>query len=140
MASGDALFAFFPAGNTPPASSFATFDTVAGATGIRLVLDFRGETGDETAIFEGYFPAHYAGGGVDVVVDYSPDGTVNAAIEFEVSIESLQDNDDQDAGGADFVASGAGSLASLPVSGDSGAVASLSRSLPFGNSVSGLPE
>ena len=102
MASGDTLFAFFPSGNLPPTASFATLDTFAGATGVRLVLDFRGDTGDETAIFEGYFPAHYAGGGVNVVIDYSTDGTDADAIEFEVSIESLQDNDDQDAGGADF--------------------------------------
>ena len=44
------------------------------------------------------------------------------------------------AGGADFASSGAGSLASPPLSGDSVAVAPLSRSPPFGNSVSGSSE
>lgn len=101
MASGDTLFSFLPQQNEPPASAFATLDTVAGATGVRAVLDFDGAA-DETAIFSGYFPSHYAGGGVDVVIDYSTDGTDADAVEFEVSIESLQDNDDQDAGGADF--------------------------------------
>ena len=104
MASGDTLFQFFPQGNQPPSSNFATLDTFAAATGFRQVLDFIGSGGavDEVAIFEGYWPSHYGGGGIDVVVDYSTDGTSVGAVQWEVSVEVLQDADDQDAAGQDF--------------------------------------
>ena len=102
MASGDTLFVFTPANNVPPASAFATLDTFAAATGLREVLDFDGSAANETAIFSGVWPSAYAGGGIDVIIHYSPDGTVNAAIQFEVSVEVVQDDDDQDAGGQDF--------------------------------------
>ncbi|KKK62098.1 hypothetical protein LCGC14_3007710, partial [marine sediment metagenome] len=39
---------------------------------------------------------------VDVVVKYSTDGTDVDAIQLEASMEVLQDDDDQDAGGQDF--------------------------------------
>ena len=104
MASGDTLFAFFPQQNEPPGTNFATVDTFAAATGDRLVLDFIGSGGsaDESAIMSGYWPSHYDGGGVDVIVDYSTDGTSVGAGQWEVSIEVLQDADDQDAAGQDF--------------------------------------
>ena len=50
----------------------------------------------------GGWPAHYDGGGVNVVVWYSTDGTAVGAVEFEVSFEVVQDDDDTDAGGQDF--------------------------------------
>ena len=102
MASGDTLFVFTPANNIPPASNFATLDTFAAATGFREVLDFDGSAADETAIFAGVWPSNYAGGGIDVIIDYSLDGTDAQAIQFEVSAEVVQDDDDQDAGGQDF--------------------------------------
>jgi len=104
MASGDTLFQFFPQNNQPPSSNFATLDTFAAATGSRLVLDFIGSGGsaDEVAIFEGYWPSHYGGGGIDVKIDYSTDGTSVGVVQWEVSVEVLQDGDDQDAGGQDF--------------------------------------
>ena len=104
MASGDTLFQFFAQNNQPPATNFATLDVVYAATGSRLVLDFIGSGGsvDEVAIFEGYWPSHYGGGGIDVVIDYSTDGTDVDIVEWEVSAEVLQDTDDQDAAGQDF--------------------------------------
>lgn len=104
MASGDTLFEFLILSNQTSTANFATPDFFSGSTGIRLVLDFIGSGGsvDETAFFESYFPSHYDGGGVDVILDVSTDGTSTGAMQYEVSIESLQDGDDQDAGGATF--------------------------------------
>jgi len=102
MASGDTLFVFTPIDNVPPASAFATLDTFAAATGFRLVLDFNGSAANETAIFSGVWPSNYTGGGIDVIIHYSLDGTDAQDIQFEVSIEVVQDDDDQDAGGQDF--------------------------------------
>lgn len=102
MASGDTLFIFTPVNNVPPASAFATLDSFTAATGLRLVLDFDGSAANETAIFPGVWPSNYAGGGIDVIIDYSLDGTDAQDVQFEVSVEVVQDDDDQDAGGQDF--------------------------------------
>ena len=104
MASGDTLFVFEPQNAVLPATNYATFDTFNAATGIRLVLDFIGSGGsaDEAAMFSGVWPSHYDGGGINVVVHYSTDGTSVGAVQWEVSVEVLQDTDDQDAGGQDF--------------------------------------
>ena len=102
MSSGDTIFKFTPPQNIPPSSNFATADTFAAATGFRLVLDFDGTAANETAIFADVWPSNYAGGGIDVIIDYSLDGTDAQAIQFEVSVEVIQDDDDQDAGGQDF--------------------------------------
>ncbi len=103
MASGNTLFSFFPANNVPPSTNYATRAWIAALTGVRDVLVFEGSGGsnDESAIFPEYFPSQYGGGGVNVMVDYSTDGTDVDAVQFEVSIESLQDGDDQ-TGTADF--------------------------------------
>ncbi len=102
MASGDTVFVFLPANNVPPSSNFATLDTFAAATGLRSVLDFDGVAADETAIFPSVWPSNYAGGGINVIIHYSTDGTDIDAVQFEVSVEVIQDDDDQDAGGQDF--------------------------------------
>ncbi len=102
MASGDTLFIFTPANNVPPATNYATLDTFAAATGLREVLDFDGTAANETAIFSGVWPSNYAGGGVNGIIDYSLDGTDAQDVQFEISIEVVQDDDDQDAGGQDF--------------------------------------
>lgn len=104
MASGDTLFIFLPGDNIPPDSNYATLDVIAAATGNRECLDFVGSGGsaDEAAIFEGVWPSHYDGGGINVVIHYSTDGTSTGAVQWEVSVEVVQDADDQDAGGQDF--------------------------------------
>ena len=104
MSSGNTLFKFFPQDNEPPATNFATRDTFAAASGDRLVLDFIGSGGsvDEIAIFSDFWPSNYDGGGIDVVAHYSTDGTDVDVVQFEVSVEVIQDRDDQDAAGQDF--------------------------------------
>lgn len=102
MASGNTLFIFLPEDNIPPTTAFATYDTFAAATGNRSVLDFDGAAADETAIFQGVWPSHYSGSGINVVLHYSTSGTDAEAVQFEVSVEVIQDGDDQDAGGQDF--------------------------------------
>ena len=102
MASGQTIFEFFAQDNQPPATNFATPDTFAAVTGDRHVLDFAGAGADESAIMQRWWPSHYDGGGIDVIVDFSTDGTVTAAIQFEISIEKIIDTSDQDAGGVDF--------------------------------------
>lgn len=104
MASGDTLFEFFPKQNHPPATNYATPDEFAAATGYRPILDFIGSGGsaDEAAFFEEFWPSYYGGGGVNIYIDYSTDGTSVGAVQWEVSIEVIQDADDQDAGGQDF--------------------------------------
>ena len=102
MASGDTMFVFLPQNNEPPTTAYATLDTFAGATGVRWVLDFDGAAANESAIFSGVWPSNYAGGGINVVIHYSTSGTEVGAVQFEVSAEVLQDQDDQDAGGQDF--------------------------------------
>lgn len=102
MASGDTLFVFEPQMATLPSTGYATFDAFAAATGVRLVLDFDGTTANESAMFSGVWPSHYDGGGINVVVHYSTNGTSVGAVQWEVSVEVLQDTDDQDAAGQDF--------------------------------------
>lgn len=97
MASGDTLFIFEPKDNVPPNSAYATLDVIAAVTGLREVLDFAGSSPDEVAIFESVWPSHYGGGGIDVKIHYSMDGTSTGAVEWEVSVEVTKDNADQDA-------------------------------------------
>ena len=65
MASGDTLAVFTPLHNEPPAASFATLDTRNSIP----VLDFN-DSADESAIFRGLMPRHYAGGGVTVTIGW----------------------------------------------------------------------
>lgn len=101
MASGDTLFVFTATDfNANPTTNYATFDTFAATTGIRPVLDFIGSGGsaDETAIALCAIPAHYDGGGVNVVVWYSPDGTQADPVQWQVAFEGLSDGDETDTG------------------------------------------
>jgi len=106
MASGDFIVGLEAEAftETDGATNPATFDTFAAASGFRVVLDFIGSGGaaDEHAIAKFYMPSNYAGGGLDTVVWYSTDGTSVGAVDWEVSFEVVQDDDDQDAGGQDF--------------------------------------
>lgn len=104
MSSGDLLFVLYPEDNSPPDTNPATPDRFAAATGFRDCLDFVGSGGsaDEVAIFKVTYPEWYDGGGIDIVNDYSTDGTSVGAVEWELSAETLKDQDDQDAGGEDF--------------------------------------
>lgn len=104
MATTNTMFEFLATDGQPPQTNYATLDTFAAADGDRYVLDYVGSGGsaDETSYFEGFWPSEYDGGGIDVVIDYSTDGTSGGAVEWEVSVEVLQNTDDQDAGGQTF--------------------------------------
>jgi hypothetical protein len=66
MASGDTLVVFTPLGNEPPAATFATLDL----RNAHPVLDFDAAA-DESAVFTGVMPRHYAAGGVTVYIHWA---------------------------------------------------------------------
>ena len=89
MASGDVLAVFTPHSNLPPSSAFATFDTRAGF----LVLDFD-DTTDESAIFMGFLPNNYAGGGFTVKVLWMATSATSGTISLDVAFMSVTDDAD----------------------------------------------
>ena len=93
MASGDLIFEGLPHGSIPPSSAYATLDTVAGSAGVFPVLDFAGATADESATWTFVVPSQYAGGGVNIEIDYAMDGTVGTAVQWEVSMGKTVDGD-----------------------------------------------
>jgi hypothetical protein len=66
MGSGQTLAVFYPSDNEPPAANPATLDL----RNLRPCLDFDATT-NETAIFTGVMPQHYAGGGVTVYIHWA---------------------------------------------------------------------
>ncbi len=88
MAAGDLLAGFTTQCNEPPSSNAATPDVRNG----HPVLDFDDST-DESAVFTGWMPWHYGGGGITVyaVVSFAID--INAAHEgqLEISFERIGD-------------------------------------------------
>lgn len=89
MASGDILAVFTPLQNEPPASSFATLDTRNGY----LVLDFDDAT-DEAAIFRGFMPTNYSGGGFTVIVMWMATTATTGTISLDVAFMSVSDDAD----------------------------------------------
>lgn len=73
----------------PPSSAFATFDTRNGYA----VLDFD-DTTDESAIFWGFMPANYAGGGFTVKVLWAATSATSGTISLDVAWMSLTDDAD----------------------------------------------
>jgi len=85
MASGDTLFILTPQAYTPPASNYATLDTVADASTPAMsipVLDFDGSA-DESADWYVTVPSHYAGGGFTFSYTYAMSSTDGDAVEIE---------------------------------------------------------
>ena len=85
MASGDTLFILTPQAYTPPASNYATLDTVADASPPNMslpVLDFDGSA-DESADWYVTVPSHYAGGGFTFSYTYAMSSTDGDAVEIE---------------------------------------------------------
>lgn len=89
MASGDILAVFTPHQNEPPAASFATFDTRNGYP----VLDFD-DASDEAAIFRGFCPTNYSGGGFTVIVLWMATTATSGAISLDVAFMSVTDDAD----------------------------------------------
>ena len=95
MASGDTLFILTPQAYTPPASNYATLDTVADASTPNMsipVLDFDGSA-DESADWYVTVPSHYAGGGFTFSYTYAMSSTSGShtAIEIEFRIFTFAD-------------------------------------------------
>jgi hypothetical protein len=92
MASGDTLIVFGPYSNEPPATAYATLDT----RNQHPTLDFDPAT-DESAVFTGVLPRHYAGGGLTVNLHLTDTNDTNAAHAsyWDVAFERLtaQDTD-----------------------------------------------
>lgn len=89
MASGDTLVVFTPQQNEPPSSNYATLDTRNGY----LVLDFDADA-DESAIFRGFMPRHYAGGGVTVTVGWMASSATSGTISLDAAFLSVTDDAD----------------------------------------------
>ena len=86
MASGDTLFILTPQAYTPPATVYATLDTVADGSTPAMsipVLDFDGAQ-DESADWYVTVPSHYAGGGFTFSYAYAMSSTDGDAVEIEV--------------------------------------------------------
>lgn len=114
MATGDTLLTFGPYDNEPPGTNYATFDTRNG----HPTLDFD-DTTAEGAVFTGFVPRNYAGGGITVTVataaTSATTGTIGWTVEFERIDASSLDTD------ADSFA-GAQTITAVTVPGTSGQV------------------
>ena len=96
MASGDTLFVLTPLGSTPPASNYATLDTITETStpnALIPVLDFDGSA-DEHMDWHVTMPSHYDGGGLTYKYRYAMTGTSGAGVEFEFRAIKLVDSDD----------------------------------------------
>lgn len=89
MASGDTLAFFEPHQNMPPSSNFATLDTRNGY----MVLDFDDST-DESAVFWGFMPRNYAGGGLTITVGWMATSATTGAISLDIQLMSITDDAD----------------------------------------------
>ena len=88
MAAGNQLIDFFPQCNEPPSANPATPDT----RNEHPALDFDAST-DEAAVFTGFMPWHYGGGGVTVyaVVSFESDTNTDHTGQLEISFERIGD-------------------------------------------------
>ena len=87
MASGNTLIEFFPYNNEPPTANYATLDT----RNQHPCLDFDADT-DESSVFTGVMPRHYAGTtGVTVTLYWAAaTATANDCV-WDVSWERIDD-------------------------------------------------
>lgn len=90
MASGNLLCAFTALSNEPPAASYATLDV----RNVHPVLDFDAAI-DESAVFRGIMPRHYAGGGVTVRLIWAATSATSGTCRWSVAFERLADADTQ---------------------------------------------
>ena len=87
MASGDTLLIMMPYNNEPTAANYATLDT----RNLHPCLDFDATT-NESAIFSGVMPQHYAGTtGVTVVLHYAMSSAVADTVDWDVAFELVGD-------------------------------------------------
>ena len=96
MASGDTLFNLRPQGSVPPATLFATLDTITEVStpnSIIPVLDFDGATA-EYADWHLLVPSHYSGTtGFTFQYTYAMDGSDVDLVDLEFSVALLADTE-----------------------------------------------
>ncbi len=98
MASGDTLIVFTPHHNNPPATQYATLDTIA-ATGdtpdtVYLVLDFDPGATTEFADFTAVVPGQYDGtSAIEVVLGWTSEATTGN-VKWDVAFKSFTDDTD----------------------------------------------
>ena len=96
MATTDTLFILIPQGSSPPATLFATLDTITGSTDVpvplMLVLDFAGADADEHMDWYVTVPSHYAGGGFTFSYKFAMTGTDAQAVEMEFRVRKYVTN------------------------------------------------
>lgn len=114
MATGNTLAVFLPMGYEPPSSNYATLDTRNG----HPVLDFDTTT-QETAIWTGVLPRHYAGGGITVYIHWAATSATSGTIGWDVAFERIG-NGSQDIDADGFAT--AQTVTAATVSGTSGNV------------------
>ena len=95
MASGDSLLILTPAMASLPATSYATFDTMAGASTPAesiLVLDFN-DTTNEYADFYCVMPEHYAGTtGITCTIMFSAAEAATDVVEWQIALRRVADD------------------------------------------------
>lgn len=94
MASGNSLILLNALDGTPPATAYATLDTMAGASTPAEsipVLDFD-DTTQEYMDFYCVMPQHYAGGGLTIIVGYSAAEASTDVIDWEIALRRVADD------------------------------------------------
>jgi hypothetical protein len=105
MASGDTLGVWGAIAASPPAAAFATLDVRNG----HVVLDFDAGA-DEAMVFAGVYPAHYAGGALNVDLFWAATSATSGNVKWLVAIENTSPSDlDADAFGSASSATGSAS-------------------------------
>ena len=96
MSSGDTLFILTPQGSTPPATLFATLDTLTETStpnALIPVLDFDGTT-DEFADWHVVVPSHYSGTtGFTFQYTYAMSSTDADLVDLEFSVAKIVDTE-----------------------------------------------
>lgn len=86
MASGDTLLVFTALHYEPPSQDYATLDT----RNQHPVLDFDSTT-NESALFSGVMPRHYAGNGLTVYLHYAMSSATSGSVDWDVAFERISD-------------------------------------------------
>jgi len=93
MATGNSLILLNATDGTPPATIYATLDTITGTSTPAEaipVLDFD-DTTQEYMDFYCVMPQHYAGGGLTVIVGYSTADTTDV-VDWEIALRRVADD------------------------------------------------
>lgn len=94
MASGATLLTLSPLDGTPPATAYATFDTMTGTSTPAEsipVLDFD-DTTQEYMDFYCFMPRNYGGGGITVTIVYSAAEAATDVVDWEAALRRVADD------------------------------------------------